>query len=97
VPELSAVAVITARAGQEGVVRKALSALVAPTRREEGCLGYELFESAAAPGVFVTQERWRGQDDLDAHLQTEHVAEAFAAAGEALATAPGIHPLVPVG
>jgi quinol monooxygenase YgiN len=45
----------------------------------------------------VTQERWRGQDDLDAHLQTQHVAEAFAAAGEALATAPGIHPLVPVG
>jgi quinol monooxygenase YgiN len=78
------------------VVPHALSALVAPTRAEEGFLAYELFESGAVPGVFVTQERWRGQGDLDAHLQTAHVAQAFASAGEALASAPGIHPLVPL-
>jgi quinol monooxygenase YgiN len=97
VPELSVVAVLTAKQGQEDVVRQALSALVPPTLAEEGCLAYELFESGAAPGVFVTQERWRGQDDLDAHMQTPHVAQAFASAGESLAAAPGIHPLVPVG
>jgi quinol monooxygenase YgiN len=97
VPELSVVAVLMAKQGQEDVVRQALSALVPPTLAEEGCLAYELFESGAAPGVFVTQERWRGQDDLDAHMQTAHVAQAFASAGEALAAAPGIHPLVPVG
>lgn len=96
-PELSVVAVLTAKPGQEDVVRQALRALVSPTREEEGCLAYDLFESGAAPGVFLTQERWRGQDDLDAHLQTPHVAQAFASAGESLATAPGIHPLVPVG
>ena len=78
-------------------MRQALRALVPPTREEEGCLAYELFESGSAPGVFVTQERWRGQDDLDAHLQTAHVAQAFAAAGESLATAPDIHPLIAVG
>ena len=96
-PELSVVAVLTAKQGQEDVVRQALSALVPPTLAEEGCLAYELFESGAAPGVFVTQERWRGQDDLDAHMQTPHVAQAFASAGESLAAAPGIHPLVPWG
>lgn len=90
------VAVLVAKDGQEDVVRQALGALVAPTRDEEGCLAYELFESAAAPGTFVTQERWRGQDDLDAHLQTEHVQQALGAAGHALAAAPGIHPLVPL-
>jgi quinol monooxygenase YgiN len=93
---MSVVAVLTAKTGQEDVVRNALSALVSPTRQEEGCLAYELFESGAVPGVFVTQERWRGQGDVDAHLQTAHVAQAFASAGEALASAPGIHPLVPV-
>lgn len=96
-PELSVVAVLVAKAGQEDVVREALSALVPPTREEEGCLAYELYESAASPGTFVTQERWRGQGDLDGHLQTAHVQQALAAAGDALATAPGIHPLVPVG
>jgi quinol monooxygenase YgiN len=95
--ELSVVAVIVAKEGQEDVVRDALHALVAPTLGEDGCLAYALFESAASPGTFVTQERWRGQADLDGHLQTPHVQQAFAAAGEALAAAPGIHPLVPVG
>jgi|ERR1700712_4753582 quinol monooxygenase YgiN len=95
--DLSVVAVLVAREGSEDVVRTALSDLVAPTRGEEGCLAYALFESAATPGTFVTQERWRGQADLDAHLQTAHVQQALAVAGEALAGAPGIHPLVPVG
>lgn len=94
--ELLVVAVLTAKDGQEDVVRQALDALVAPTREEEGCVAYELFESAAAPGTFVTQERWRRQGDLDAHLQTEHVQKALVAAGDALASPPGIHPLVPV-
>ena len=96
-PEIPVVAVIVARDGQEDVVRQALRALVAPTRQEEGCLAYELFESAAAPGTFITQERWRDGSDLDAHLQTEHVQQALATTGDALASAPGIHPLTPVG
>ncbi len=95
--ELSVVAVLVAKDGHEEVVRDALRTLVTPTRGEEGCLAYELFESASAPGTFVTQERWRGQPDLDAHLQTAHVQQALITAGDALASAPGIHPLVAVG
>jgi quinol monooxygenase YgiN len=94
---LSVVAVLVAKDGHEEIVRSALHALVIPTREEEGCLAYELFESASAPGTFVTQERWRAQADLNAHLETAHVQQAFIAAGDALATAPGIHPLVAVG
>ena len=56
----------------------------------------EHVESAAAPGVFVTVERWTDQAALDAHMQTPHVAAAFAAAGDALAGDVAIHPLVPV-
>ncbi len=94
--DLPVVAVLVAKSGSEGAVRDALSALVGPTRQEDGCLAYELFESAAAPGTFVTVERWRAQADLDAHLQTTHVQQALAVAGEALAVPPGIHPLVPI-
>ena len=95
--DLTVVAVLVAKDGHEEDVRLALRDLVTPTRGEEGCLAYELFESASAPGTFVTQERWRGQADVDAHLQTAHVQQALVAAGDALAAAPGIHPLVPVG
>ncbi len=95
-PDLPVVAVLVAKAGQEETVRSALSALVAPTRGEEGCLTYELYESGSAPGTFVTVESWRSQADLDAHLQTPHVQAALGAAGDALDGAPGIHPLLPL-
>ncbi|MGH3492938.1 MAG: putative quinol monooxygenase [Sciscionella sp.] len=95
--DLDVVAVLPAKPGSESAVREALTRLVEPTRAEQGCLAYDLFESAASPGTFITVERWRGQADLDAHLQTEHVAAALATAGEHLASAPAIHPLSPVG
>ncbi len=59
-------------------------------------MSYDLYESAAAPGVFVTVERWTDQAALDAHLQSPHVAAALAAADGALTGDVAIHPLVPV-
>ena len=91
--ELPVVAVITAKDGGADQVRDALTALVTPTRAEEGCLSYELYESTTTPGVFVTVESWRAPADLDAHMQSEHIARTFAQAGDALAGAPTIHSL----
>ena len=94
--DLTVVAVLVAQPGKEEVVRDALVALVPPTLQEEGCVAYVLSESAAQPGTFVTIETWRAQADLEAHMATPHVQAALAAAGESLAGAPGIHPLVPL-
>lgn len=93
--DLNVIALITAKPGSESVVRDALTELLGHTRQEEGCLKYELFESQAAPGTFVTVEEWTGQEALDAHLASAHIAAAFAAAGDAMAGAPAIHPLTP--
>ncbi len=95
--ELHVVATIPAKSGSEGTVRDALQTLVDATRGEDGCLAYDLYESASAPGTFVTVERWRGQEDLDAHMTTPHIATAFAAADGHLAGDVAIHPLAPVG
>ncbi len=93
---LPVVATITAKPGSETIVHDALRALVAPTRREDGCLSYELYRSLADPTVFVTVEQWRGQADIDAHLQSPHLAEALSVAGDHLAVPPAIHPLQPI-
>ncbi len=95
--EVPVVAVIVAKPGSEDAVRDALNALVAPTRAEEGCRSYELFESAAAPGTFVTIESWTATADLDKHMASPHIAEALASTQDHLAAAPAIHPLHPVG
>ena len=82
--ELHVVATIPVKAEHVESLRKALAGCRA-TRQEPGCLAYDLYQSAAAPGVFVTVERWTDQAALDAHMQSPHVAAAFAAADGALA------------
>jgi quinol monooxygenase YgiN len=94
--DLNVVAVLKAKPGSEGAIRDALASLVEPTRAEPGNVSYDLHESAAEPGTFITIEKWRSQEDLDAHMQTPHIAAALGAAGDHLAEAPAIHPLVPV-
>jgi len=91
--DLNVVAVLKAKPGSEDALQAALGSLVGATREEDGCLAYELFASAAEPGTFVTVEKWRSQADLDAHLQTEHVAAALAAGADLFGAAPAIHPL----
>jgi quinol monooxygenase YgiN len=94
--ELHVVATIPVKAEHVEALREALNGLAEATRQEPGCLAYDLYESAAAPGVFVTVERWTDQAALDAHMQAPHVAAAFASADGALAGEVAIHPLVPV-
>jgi quinol monooxygenase YgiN len=96
VSDLKVVAVITAKAGSESIVRSALEALVPPTRAEAGCVSYELYVSAADPSAFVTVETWNSQADLDGHMQSAHIAKAIEVAGPHFAGAPAIHPLEPI-
>ena len=95
--ELQVVATIPVKPDAVEEVRAALATLVAATREEEGCLRYDAFESAAAPGTFVTVETWRAQADLDAHMASPHVAAAFGALGDNVAGEVAIHPLTPLG
>ena len=90
------VAVITAKPGSEDVVREAMEGLVAPTREESGCLSYDLSESTAAAGTFITVEEWSDAADLDAHMQTPHIQSALGVLGSELAAPPAIHPLTPL-
>ena len=93
---LPVVAVITAKPGQEDLVREALSDLVAPTRDEAGCLSYSLYQSSDDATVFVTVESWNEASDLEGHMKSAHIAATLAKAGDALAGAPVIHSLMPV-
>ena len=74
----------------------ALTTLAAASREEDGCYAYDVFESATAPGTFVTIEAWRSQDDMNAHMATPHLAAAFEVLGPVIAGDVGLHPLKPV-
>ncbi len=72
---------------------QALKDLAVASREEEGCIRYDVFESTGAPGVLVTIEEWRAQEDLDAHMSTPHVGQAFEIAGPLLTGEVAIHML----
>ena len=82
---------ILSRAETAGELQQLMLELVGPSRRESGCISYELFRDEENPLEFVTMERWANQAAADAHMVTPHVAAAIAKAGSLLAQPPLIH------
>ncbi len=62
-----------ARPGKETELRATLTGLIAPTRKEVGCLNYDLHVSPEDPAKFLFYENWTSKPHLDAHGQSAHV------------------------
>ena len=59
------------------------------TRREQGCLAYDIHESVTQPCRFVSYESWETRADIDRHMGSPHVA-TFLEAARACVTAPPV-------
>ena len=70
---LRVVARIKAKPDKVTEVREALSGLVAPTRREDGCIVYELLQNQSDPTDFTFVEEWVSPAALDKHATSEHI------------------------
>ena len=75
---------------QAAAARALLAGIAAESRREPGCLSYELFQRPDLPHVFCTVEQWQAVADVDAHMRTPHVAKAIAAGPTLFASPPEI-------
>ena len=51
--------------------------LLEPTRREQGCLRYDLMQSRTDPEAFVFIEEWEDEAALQSHLSEPDVQRAF--------------------
>jgi quinol monooxygenase YgiN len=72
---ITVTATFQARPGKETELRAALAGLLGPTRKEAGCINYDLHEAPEEPGKFLFHENWTSQAHLDAHLQSAHLKE----------------------
>ena len=68
---------VTAKSDTRVELQALLTAQVAPTRAEPGCINYEFHVDSADPCCFVFYENWHTQADLDAHLQMPHLKPLF--------------------
>jgi quinol monooxygenase YgiN len=66
------VVLLKAREGQEPFLEAELRALVGPTRREDGCIRYDLHRGLDAGGVFLLHEVWATREHHRLHTRTPH-------------------------
>jgi quinol monooxygenase YgiN len=72
--EVVVVGSFTARPGKEDEALEAFEGLVQPTHDEAGCILYALHRGSDDPSRLAFVERWASREELDAHLQSPHVA-----------------------
>jgi quinol monooxygenase YgiN len=85
--KVTVVARIQAQAGKEDEVRQELLRLVTETRKEQGCLNYDLHQLPGDSAQFLFYENWTSQAHLDAHAKSPHI-QVFRARGPELLAAP---------
>ncbi len=83
--QIAVVAVVKAKAGREDALGEALSALVEPSRKDEGCIKYDLHRNADEPSEYIFYEQWESREKLDLHLARPHLKAFGEKAGELLA------------
>ncbi|MCU1318014.1 MAG: antibiotic biosynthesis monooxygenase [Candidatus Acidoferrum typicum] len=66
------IVILRAREGQETLLEAELRALISPSRREEGCLTYNLHRAIDAPGALLLHEVWASRDAHTEHTHTPH-------------------------
>ncbi|WP_175525735.1 putative quinol monooxygenase [Bosea sp. OK403] len=65
------------------------------TRREQGCLSYDMHESLTEPGRFMTVEHWETRADVDRHMAAPHLIAFLNVAGACVSAPPVIEVVEP--
>ncbi len=73
--QLTVIANITAKADKIEYVKAELLKLIDATRKEEGCIDYDLHQDNANPAHFLFYENWASRELWQAHIKSAHVTE----------------------
>jgi quinol monooxygenase YgiN len=87
---ITVVPVFLAKPGKEKELRAALIGLVGPTRKEAGCLSYDLHASPEDSAKFLFHENWADKAALDAHMQAPHIQKLLPRVNELCVAFPEI-------
>lgn len=66
------IATLKVKPGKAAAAMAAAKPCIEGTRKEPGCLSYDLHQSVTDPETLVFVERWKSRADIDAHMQMPH-------------------------
>ncbi|HUL16229.1 MAG TPA: putative quinol monooxygenase [Terriglobales bacterium] len=69
---LTRIVILRPKEGQEVLLEAELRALAGPSRKEEGCLLFDLHRSFEGPSAFLIHEVWESRDSHTRHTKTPH-------------------------
>jgi len=70
---LTIVARVEAKEDKIEFVKSELIKLIEPTRKEAGCIKYELNQDNENPAVFIFYEKWENRELWQDHMNTDHL------------------------
>jgi len=79
--KLTVVAKIVAKKESIESVKNEMLKLIEPTRKEQGCIEYNLHQDNEDPSVLVFYETWENRACLDKHMSTDHYKNYVSAVG----------------
>lgn len=77
------VAKVVAKKDSVEAVKTELLKIILPTRKESGCIEYNLHQDNEDPAVFIFYEIWESAACLERHINTDHY-KAYVRAAEGL-------------
>ena len=83
--KLTIVADITAKPESVELVKAELEKLIPITRKEEGCIQYDLHRDNDDPNHFMFYETWTSRDLWQEHMNAPHLVEYMKATDGAVA------------
>ncbi|WP_373034695.1 putative quinol monooxygenase [Sulfurimonas sp.] len=63
-----------AKEGDEAKMKELLRAMVEPSKAEDGCMLYDIYQYENNPRKFMAVETWRDEAALDGHKASAHYA-----------------------
>lgn len=69
---LTIIAKSKVKQGHKEQYLKLLEELVRESRKEEGCIAYDVFEDAIDDHILTFIEKWQDRKSIDDHNKTEH-------------------------
>jgi quinol monooxygenase YgiN len=91
------VVVFKVKEGKEKNLLEAARPCIAATRKENGCLQYDLQQDVENPRQFMFYERWKNIAALEEHFKTEHLKRLIDNLKELLDGAPKFASFRPTG
>lgn len=71
--KLTIIAHIEANADKIAFIKAQLEKLIEPTRKEKGCLQYDLHQDNEQPEKFLFVENWESRELWQIHMESEHL------------------------